>query len=115
MLVYTLGVDRQGLANTCCGMMFNTRGFKEVAETKLAEVESALLKASENGKYPIVCDTSPCLSTIKGGLTDSKLQFSLYEPVEFIRLFLADKLEFQKVQYILPVEGLPIIQAKCCT
>lgn len=27
-----------------------------------------------------------------------KLQFSLYEPVEFIRLFLADKLEFKKVR-----------------
>lgn len=88
----------KGIANTCCGMMFNTRGFKAAAESKLAEVEKALAEASEDGKYPIVCDTSPCLSTIKGGLSDSKLQFSLYEPVQFIRLFLADKLEFNKVR-----------------
>lgn len=79
-------------------MMFNTRGFEAAARTKMAELEAALLEASEGGKYPIVCDTSPCLSTIKGGLSDSKLLFSLYEPVEFIRLFLADKLEFSKVR-----------------
>ena len=32
------------------------------------------------------------------GQSDPALRFSLYEPVEFIRHFLADKLEFQKVR-----------------
>lgn len=53
---------------------------------------------AENGKYPVVCDTSPCLSQIKSSLSDPALRFSLYEPVEFIRHFLVDKLEFEKVR-----------------
>eukprot|EP00887_Chlorella_sp_A99_P004004 scaffold11.g4004.t1 len=102
----------EGLANTCCGMMFNTRGFKEAAAKKGSELEAAIVKASENGKclrgllrvskarrkYPVVCDTSPCLSQIKSALSEPSLRFSLYEPVEFVRHFLLDKLEFSRVR-----------------
>lgn len=88
----------EGLSSSCCGMMFNSRGFKDAAAKKGSELEASLMKASENGKYPIVCDTSPCLSQIKAGLSDPALRFSLYEPVEFIRHFLLDKLEFNKVR-----------------
>ena len=42
-------------------MIYNTRGFKNAAATKGAEVEAALMAASEGGKLPIVVDTSPCL------------------------------------------------------
>lgn len=55
----------EGLESSCCGMMFNSRGFKDAAATKGAELEAALLKASDNGKIPIVCDTSPCLSQVR--------------------------------------------------
>lgn len=88
----------EGLSSSCCGMMFNSRGFKDAAARKGAELEAALLKASEGGKYPIVCDTSPCLAQVKSGLSDPALRFALYEPVEFIRHFLLDKLEFSKVK-----------------
>lgn len=89
--------------------MFNTRGMKKAANAKMTELEQAILEASENGKYPILCDTSPCLLTVKSSLTDSKLQFSLYEPVEFIRLFLADKLEFKKVLTLFIFNLKPLI------
>jgi D-lactate dehydrogenase len=88
----------EGLASSCCGMMFNSRGFKDAAAKKSSELEAAMMKASENGKYPIVCDTSPCLAQIKSSLSDPALRFSLYEPVEFVRHFLMDKLEFKKVR-----------------
>eukprot|EP00894_Picocystis_sp_ML_P002430 jgi/Pico_ML_1/52947/g3580.t1 len=58
--------------------------------------QEALVKASENGKYPIVMDTSPCLKTLKENLTANELKFSLMEPVEFISRFLVDKLDFAK-------------------
>ncbi|KAF8056389.1 glcD [Scenedesmus sp. PABB004] len=86
------------LSSQCCGMMFNSRGLKDAAAAKGAALEAALLSASEGGKLPIVCDTSPCLSQIKAGISDPALRFSLYEPVEFIRHFLVDKLEFTKVR-----------------
>lgn len=88
----------EGLSSSCCGMMFNSRGFKAAAEKKAGELESAILKASENGKYPVVCDTSPCLSQLKSAFTEPALKFSMFEPVEFIRRFLLDKLEFTKVK-----------------
>lgn len=88
----------EGLANSCCGMMFNSRGFSDAAASKGAELEAALLKASDNGMIPIVCDTSPCLSQIKSQISEPALIWALYEPVEFIRHFLVDKLEFNKVR-----------------
>ena len=64
----------QGLGNMCCGMMFNSRGFKGAAATKGQEFEDALLKASENGKLPIVMDTSPCLAHMKSSLSSPALK-----------------------------------------
>ncbi len=86
----------EGINNLCCGMMFDTRGFKPAAQLKVNELQEALVKASENGKYPIVMDTSPCLKTLKENLTANELKFSLMEPVEFISRFLVDKLDFAK-------------------
>lgn len=86
----------KNIEEQCCGMMFNSRGFKEAASVKCSEMEQALLEASEGGKYPVVVDTSPCLMQIKQSLSEPALRFSLYEPVEFIRHFLLDKLEFTK-------------------
>eukprot|EP01025_Chloroclados_australasicus_P005936 TRINITY_DN1193_c0_g1_i4.p1 TRINITY_DN1193_c0_g1~~TRINITY_DN1193_c0_g1_i4.p1 ORF type:complete len:1085 (-),score=158.95 TRINITY_DN1193_c0_g1_i4:277-3531(-) len=88
----------KGLKETCCGMLFNTRGFKKAAALKGAELEKALMEASDGGKIPIVVDTSPCLGQIKTALSEPSLRFALYEPVEFISTFLMDKLEFTKVK-----------------
>ena len=90
-------MERQGIANTCCGSMFNSRGLKAAAKTKVAELEEALFEASEGGMIPIVSDTSPCLAELKGSMTNKLLTSALYEPVEFMSRFLSDKLEFSKV------------------
>ncbi len=37
----------QGLGDQCCGMLFNSRGFKAAADLKGAQLEQALLKASQ--------------------------------------------------------------------
>ena len=57
-------------------MMFNSRGFKEAAKDKASEMEEALLEASQDGKLPIVMDTSPCLAQLKGSLTTSALKYA---------------------------------------
>lgn len=88
----------EGTSSSCCGMMFDTRGFRKVAEDKRLEVEAMLAKASENGKYPIVIDTSPCTAAVKGKLQNQDLRFAIYEPVEFISRFLTSKLEWTKVR-----------------
>lgn len=75
----------KGISNSCCGMLFNSRGFKDAAAAKGAELEAAILEASEGGKLPVVLDTSPCLAQVKASISEPALRFALYEPVEFIR------------------------------
>ena len=78
-------------------------------------MEEALLEASENGKYPIVVDTSPCLAEIKGSLQNPALRFSLYEPAEFIANHLLDKLEFNKVKKHVAIHVRARPKARCGT
>ena len=63
----------QGFSNSCCGMLFNSRGFKATASVKGGELEAALMEASEGGMLPIVVDTSPCLAQIKEQLSNPAL------------------------------------------
>lgn len=55
----------EGVGSSCCGMMFNSRGFAPAAAKKMADLEASLLEASDGGKLPIVCDTSPCLMQVR--------------------------------------------------
>ena len=73
------------LNNLCCGMAFSSKGYIDAGEKKTRELEAALLKASRNGEYPVLCDMSPCLYTMKENM---KSNLKLYEPVEFISLYL---------------------------
>jgi D-lactate dehydrogenase len=83
----------ENLDNLCCGMAFSSKGFKDSAALKVTELQQSLMKASENGKLPILCDMSPCLHHMKETLDKS---LKLYEPIEFTLNFLKDKLEFTK-------------------
>jgi D-lactate dehydrogenase len=75
----------ENLNNLCCGMAFSSKGYTKAGEKKSLELEEALLKASRNGEYPVLCDMSPCLYTMKENM---KSTLKLYEPVEFISSYL---------------------------
>lgn len=83
------------MKNLCCGTPWESKGFTETADRKSTELEEALLIASKDGKYPILCDTSPCLYRMRNVMTE---KLKLYEPVEFIDTFLVDRLRFSKKQ-----------------
>ena len=74
----------------CCGTIWESKGMPDIADQKSEQLEIALMKASNDGEYPVLCDQSPCLyrmrKTLKG--------MQLYEPVEFIEKFLIEKLDF---------------------
>lgn len=74
----------------CCGTIWESKGMLDIADRKTAELEAALWEASEHGKYPVLCDQSPCLHRMRECIKKMKL----YEPAEFIYTFLRDKLEF---------------------
>jgi len=80
----------KNMDNLCCGTIWESKGMPDIADRKSAELEAALYEASENGKYPVLCDQSPCLYRMKQTIS----QMKLYEPVEFLTTFLLDRLEF---------------------
>lgn len=92
----------ENLRNLCCGMAFSSKGFREQAKRKATELNEALLRASDNGRLPILCDMSPCLLHMRETL-DKRLR--LYEPVEFIYDFMRDRLEFTKLPVMVAVHA----------
>ncbi|MBQ3910568.1 MAG: 4Fe-4S dicluster domain-containing protein, partial [Muribaculaceae bacterium] len=80
----------ENMNNLCCGMIWNSKGMPDVAQDKTDELEKALLKASDEGKLPIVCDQSPCLHHMREHMKDIKP----LELMEFIHDYVAQDLEF---------------------
>lgn len=90
----------EGLNSLCCGMAFSSKGYTEAGLKKSNELEAALLIASENGKYSVLCDMSPCLFTMKENM---QAGLKLYEPVEFILEYLLPNLEITPLQETITV------------
>jgi len=71
----------ESLDTHCCGMPFSSKGFAETNQEQSQALEKSLLKASENGKYPVLYDMSPCFY-------HSKEEFSktlkIVDPIEFM-------------------------------
>jgi glycerol-3-phosphate dehydrogenase subunit C len=65
----------------CCGMPFSSKGFAEANQEQSEALEKDLLKVSENGKYPVLYDMSPCFY-------HSQEEFSkalkIVDPIEFM-------------------------------
>ena len=80
----------EGMEKMCCGQIWESKGMLDIADRKSAELEAALWKASEQGKYPVLCGQSPCLHRMKKVMKKMKL----YEPAEFIMTYLKDRLDF---------------------
>lgn len=78
----------------CCGMVFSSKGYVEAGRQASDRLQAALAAASENGKYPILCDMSPCLYTMKSNFGDA---LPLYEPAEFIDKFVLQHLTLKPV------------------
>ena len=79
-----------GMEKMCCGQIWESKGMLDIADRKSAELEEALWKASEQGKYPVLCAQSPCLHRMKKVMKKMKL----YEPAEFIMEYLVPRLDF---------------------
>ncbi len=82
----------ENMSSLCCGTIWESKGMPEIADRKTAELEEALWQASEQGRYPVLCDQSPCLHRMKHKIKKMRL----YEPAEFILGFLADRLDFHR-------------------
>ena len=77
----------------CCGTIWESKGMMDIADRKSKELEEALWAASEEGKWPVLCDQSPCLHRMR----ETIKKMHLYEPAEFIYKFLRDRLAFTPI------------------
>ncbi|WP_111415402.1 FAD-binding and (Fe-S)-binding domain-containing protein [Billgrantia lactosivorans] len=73
----------------CCGMAFQSKGQFDEATHKARELNRELLVASQNGRYPILSDTSPCVLHMQGRLDE---RLSVQEPVSFAHDYLLPRL-----------------------
>ena len=87
-VIYPVGMEKM-----CCGTIWESKGMPDIADRKTQELERALWIASHGGRYPVLCDQSPCLYRMRQKITMIKL----YEPVEFIETFLVSRLQFHRV------------------
>ena len=78
----------------CCGMLFSSKGYVEAGQKASDSLKAALMKASDGGRIPILCDMSPCLYTMKSNFGD---ELPLYEPAEFIEKYVLDNLTLNPV------------------
>jgi len=82
------------MGSLCCGTPFESKGFMAQADAKSAELEAALLDASDGGRLPVLVDTSPCLYRMTK-VMDHRLR--LLDPVEFTLTHLLERLEITPV------------------
>jgi Fe-S oxidoreductase len=71
----------ESMDSHCCGMPFSSKGFAEANQEQSEALEKDLLKASENGKYPILYDMSPCFYHSKEEFSTS---LKIVDPIEFM-------------------------------
>ena len=71
----------ESLNSHCCGMPFSSKGFAEANHSQSEALEKDLIKASENGKYPILYDMSPCFYHSKEEFTSN---LKIVDPIEFM-------------------------------
>ena len=108
----------EGMERMCCGQIWESKGMLDIADRKSAELEAALWKASEEGKYPVLCAQSPCLHRMKKVMGEREQsdacidsaereearpegkvmhKMHLYEPAEFIMKYLVQRLDFHPI------------------
>jgi D-lactate dehydrogenase len=87
--------------NLCCGVPFESKGFKKEADEKLEELLEALVIASNFGEYPILVDNSPCNYRIVQNLKQKDLD--IYEPIAFALKFLVHNLDIKQSDEVISI------------
>ncbi|MCG8531239.1 MAG: FAD-binding oxidoreductase [Desulfovibrionales bacterium] len=82
------------MQHLCCGQAFASKGYFAQGEEKIEELTEALLEITEKGKYPVLCDTSPCLHRM---VEHVDKRIILFDPISFTLVKLVDKLDFIKL------------------
>ncbi|WP_084645068.1 FAD-binding and (Fe-S)-binding domain-containing protein [Oceanobacter kriegii] len=80
-------VDQQA---HCCGMPLESKGMFEQADAMAEQLNQALLAATDNGRLPVLIDTSPCTFRMAERL-DKRIE--LLDPIRFANRYLVPRLD----------------------
>ena len=79
----------------CCGQPHDSKGFSDIAKLKSEQLQDALWKASEHGKWPVLIDTSPCA---KRSIEQFSQPMQILEPSQFVLKYLLQHLTISPLQ-----------------
>ncbi|RUO63208.1 4Fe-4S ferredoxin [Pseudidiomarina insulisalsae] len=74
----------------CCGQPWQSKGYPQQAQSKQQQLQSYLQQLSEDGRWPVVLDASPCALQLQ----DSAV-YTSYELSEFLYRFVLPELDFK--------------------
>ncbi len=80
--------------NHCCGLPYKSQGMFETAESKALKLAEHLQEISENGKYPVVFDASPCVQQVLDYLPRS---VKTYEACDYVHRFVLPKITLRPI------------------
>jgi len=69
----------EGFDTLCCGQMLASKGMAEEAEAMSNTLEAALLKASDNGRIPVIMDASSCTARMQQHLAGRLKVYDFHE------------------------------------
>jgi D-lactate dehydrogenase len=79
-----------GIAGHCCGMPFGSKGYRDAATAAASRFVAAVREWTDEGRLPVVLDTSPCSHTLRhcgpdleAGLRAQHHRLELLDGVEF--------------------------------
>lgn len=94
------------MAALCCGQPFESKGMADAANGKSAELADALTAASDNGRLPVVFDTSPCALRMKRFASERRLPLRVLDITEALRDLVLPRLSLQPVVATIAVHPL---------
>ena len=104
---FEVDLSPKGSTELCCGQPFESKGLFEAADRKSAELEAALRDASEDGRLPIVFDTSPCTYRMRRYLAG---RLPVQDSIEFIHDRVLPRVDVEPID--LPVAIHPVCSVR---
>ncbi|GAW97012.1 MULTISPECIES: FAD-binding and (Fe-S)-binding domain-containing protein [Colwellia] len=88
----------KGSGELCCGMPWQSKGLAQISQDKRQQFLAKVVTASEQGKWPVITDASPCALTLNQGedSDNSATRLVIFEATEFIAKYVVDKLQINK-------------------
>ncbi|MDE1464149.1 FAD-binding and (Fe-S)-binding domain-containing protein [Spartinivicinus poritis] len=83
------------LTEQCCGMPYGSKGMNDLAKQKAKQLEAVLWQATEQGKYPVLMDTSPCA---KQSIEQFNKPLEVLEPTGFVSKYLLEHLTIKPTE-----------------